>query len=722
MLDRLADITSRRPVRVLLIAAVVSIISLVASSGLPAKLATAGFSNENAEAQKALESVASAAGYDPTEDIVALVRAPEGKQITSMAGRERVADTVKTLKSLEGVKSVENPLAEGAPAAAREAVTAKDGSAVLVLAHTKPHAQDGDVAERAIEAFKDQPGVELGGALVAQHYVSETVSEDLARSEMIAFPLLFLISLIVFRSLFAALLPLLIGAITIPLTLAMIGIYNEITSLSVFALNLTTGLGLGLAIDYALLSITRYREELALGAEPTAALKTTMNTAGRTIVFSAFTVAGAIMVLAIFPLKFLYSMAFAGSTVALASALVSLTVLPAALMLLGPRIDRFSLARKSVDTTTKRWYGLATAVMRRPLVVAISVTLLILVLMLPIRNLAFTSVDASVLPASNQAHKVQVEQRRDFPAESNSTVLVQIDAAKDEVAQVAQLREEVLGIEGVTGAAPPAYLGKNTWTFDVNTKESFYAPSVLAAVEEMRKIGTLVEHRVGGTSADFVDQRSTILDRVPLALLLILAITFVVLFLMTGSVVLPIKTFIMNLLTLGATFGILTWIFGEGHLESVLGYRSQNALEMTQPVLLFVMAFALATDYGVFLLSRIKELRDQGLSNAESVAQGVARTGRVITSAALLFCVAIGAFSLSGIVFIKELGIGTALAVAIDATLIRALLVPSLMALLGEYNWWAPRWMKRLHAKIGFSEGPSAGSAPSGPVQAAPAA
>lgn len=718
MLSTLANITTRRPVRVLLIAAVISLTSLVLSNGLPDKLAAQGFANEGAESQKALDSVSAAAGYDPTEDIVAVVSTPEGQKITSPIGVALAARATKELEGVKGVKSVENPLAPGVPPRLAQSAISKGGDAVVIRAHTVTGSEESDVAADAITATEDNLSVELGGRLVAQHYVSSTVSEDLAKSEMIAFPLLFLISLFVFRSLIAAALPLLIGAITIPLTMMMIGFYNEVTSLSIFALNLTTGLGLGLAIDYALLTITRYREEVEGGADKSQAIGTTMNTAGRTIVFSALTVAGSVLVLGVFPLKFLYSMAFAGATVAIASALVSLTVLPAVLYLLGPKIDRFSVARRTADETTARWRKLATGVMRRPGLVAAAVTLLILVLMLPIRNLSFTSVDATVLPAENSSHIVQDKLASDFPSGNDSTMMVQATAAKSDQSEIAALRRQVLKVDDVTGASPPAYLGENTWNFDVLTRTGVYEPETLDAVDSIRAINAGVPHQVGGTSAVFYDQRATILDRVPLALLLILAITFVVLFLMTGSVVLPIKTFIMNLLTLGATFGILTWIFGEGHLEGLLGYASQNALEMTQPVLLFVMAFALATDYGVFLLGRIKELRDQGLDNHDSVVEGVARTGRVITSAALLFCVAIGAFSLSGIVFIKQLGIGTALAVAIDATLIRALLVPALMALLGEYNWWAPRWMKRIHARFGLSEGPSAPAPKADPTPA----
>jgi RND superfamily putative drug exporter len=718
MLSTLARISTSRPKRVLLIAALVSVVSLVVSNGLPEQLAAQGFDNKKAESAKAVNQIADAAGFDPARQIVVLVTAPGGKQIDTPAGRALVASTAKKLGEIDGVKAVTTPFAKGTPPAAARLSISKDGTQAVAVTKMAPNSEDSDAAADAVAAFEGDSQVQLGGGLVAQHEVSETVSKDLSRSELLAFPLLFLISLVVFRSLIAAALPLLVGAITIPLTMALVSGYNQVTSLSVFALNLTTGLGLGLAIDYALLTITRYREELAGGSAPPQAIATTLNTAGRTIVFSSLTVAGSVLVLAIFPLKFLYSMAFAGATVAVASAVVSLTVLPAVLFLLGRNLDRFSIARSPIEKSTARWYNLANGVMKRPVLVALGVTALILLLSMPLRNVDFTSVDATVLPKTNSAHIVQVAQANDFPKGQSSTIFIAASAPKAKASEVTDLQKQVLAVGGVSGVSPPSYLGKNTWSFNVYTKKLFYDAAALGAVEDIRALDAAAPLKVGGNSAVFVDQRATILDRVPLALLLILGITFVVLFLMTGSVVLPLKTFIMNIFTLAATFGILTWIFGEGHLEGVLGYTSQNALEMTQPVLLFVIAFALATDYGVFLLGRIKELRDQGLDNHESVAQGVAKTGRVITSAALLFCVAIGAFSLSGIVFIKQLGIGTALAVAIDATLIRALLVPALMALLGDYNWWAPRWMKRLHARIGLNEGPSA-PAPAAPAPAA---
>ncbi|HEV7918649.1 MAG TPA: MMPL family transporter, partial [Solirubrobacterales bacterium] len=525
----------------------------------------------------------------------------------------------------------------------------------------------------------------------------------------------FLLALFVFRGLIAAALPLLVGGITIPLTFAMLSLYDGVTDLSVFALNLTTGLGLGLAIDYSLLMVTRFREELATGSDPRAAVTRTIATAGRTVLFSSLTVAGSAAALCIFPLKFLYSMGMGGATVALASALAALFVLPPILLLLGHRINKFSLARRPVDRSTELWRGLAKLVMSRPGLVAISTTALLLLIGMSALGVRFTSVDATVLPGGSAPRVVQETIERDYPrGDANTNAYVVVHGGPSVKSDVSRIVRSVEALPTVAETGPPRYLGNETWRFNFFVDGARFSDEAQDAVKSVRALQTPAVVDVGGQSAAFVDQRATILNRVPLALLLIGVVTFIVLFLMTGSLVLPIKTFVMNLLTLAATFGILTLIFQDGRLEGLLDYTSQGALELTQPVLLFAIAFGLATDYGVFLLGRIKELHESGMSNNEAVAEGVARTGRVITSAALLFCVAIGAFSTSGIIFIKELGVGTALAVAIDATIVRALLVPALMVLLGDYNWWAPRPLKRIYNRFGLNEGsPAAAEASS---------
>ncbi|MFY9489107.1 MAG: MMPL family transporter [Solirubrobacterales bacterium] len=712
MFTALGNVTTRHPWRVLALLGLITVAAVLASSGLADRLASQGFTDPGAESSAALDRIASAAGVDLDTEVVALVATPAG--IESSAARAKIADVAKKLNNEPDMAVVRTPF-DGNKL--NSALVARDGKSAIVTGFLKPGKLEGDGSERLSEAFHGERGVTLGGGLIAQDQVSSSVEEDLQKAEMIAFPVLFILAFFVFRGLIAAALPLMIGAITIPVSMAMISFYDGITDLSVFALNLTTGLGLGLAIDYSLLIVSRFREEVAAGAETGPAVRRTVATAGKTVLFSSLTVAGSAAALTIFPLKFLYSMGLGGATVALASAAVALTVLPAVLMLLGPRIDKFSFARGPVDHANSRWHRMAVWVMNRPAAVALGTTLVIVLLTIPAFGMKFTSVDTTVLPTTSPPRIVAETVEREYPpSNSNASLFVVVDAPRDDAKTPRALAASVEKLPTIESVAAPVFVAKDTWRFDVYPDGTRFSAPAQDAVSAIRDLPATTDRWVGGQSASFVDQRASILDRVPLALLLIGSVTFIVLFLMTGSVVLPIKTFIMNIATLAATFGILTLIFQDGRLEGVLDYTSQGALEMTQPVLLFAIAFGLATDYGVFLLGRIKELHDSGQSNEEAVANGVARTGRVITSAALLFCVAIGAFAISEIVFIKELGVGTALAVAIDATLIRAFLVPALMVLLGDYNWWAPRPLRKLHAKIGINEGPSAPVAASDPA------
>ncbi|MGB3952113.1 MAG: MMPL family transporter [Solirubrobacterales bacterium] len=711
MFTAIGNIATRRPWRVLAVVALVAVGAGIASAGLADRLASQGFTDPAAESTRANDRIAEASGIDVETEVVALVATPGGA--TSPANRAEIAAVAEKLKSDPDMAVVTDPFGD---ARTGPGLIARDGRTAIVTGYLKPGRLEGGAADRLLDAFAEDANVRLGGSLIAQDKVSATVEEDLRRAETIAFPLLFILAFFVFRGLIAAALPLLVGGITIPVTFALIGFYDGITDLSVFALNLTTGLGLGLAIDYSLLIVSRFREELAAGADTTAAVKRTVATAGRTVVFSSLTVAGSAAALTIFPLKFLYSMGLGGATVALTSAAVALTLLPAVLMLLGPRINKLSFERRPADHDNSRWHRLAVSVMRRPATFAIGTTALILVLSFPALDMRFTSIDTTVLPATAAPRQVAEIVERDYPASNSNASLFVLMAAKPGARDVPlKFAGQVAKIPGVRSVGSPAYIGGDSWRFDVYPDGTRFSTTAQDATEAIRALPAGARRWVGGQSPSFVDQRSAILDRVPLALLLIGSITFVVLFLMTGSVVLPIKTFIMNLLTLAATFGLMTLIFQDGRLEGVLDYTGQGALEMTQPVLLFAISFGLATDYGVFLLGRIKELRDSGQSNEEAVANGVARTGPVITAAALLFCVAIGAFAISQLVFIKELSVGTALAVAIDATIIRAFLVPALMALLGRYNWWAPGPLRKLHQKIGLSKGAD-GHSPANPA------
>lgn len=718
MFTGIANAATNRPWRMIVAVIAVTVLAATLSAGLTDRLSTRGFQNYSSESAQATDRIVGATGADPEGSVVALVTPRQNP--TGTAGRQRVTAVAAVMAADPDMGAVVTPFTGGR---INPALVARDGESVLVAGQLKPGRTEGDAAERLEEVFAGNADVLLGGSLVAQHNVSMTVEDDLRRAEMIAFPLLFLLSLFVFRGLIAAGLPLLVGGLTIPIAFMVIGGVDQITDLSVFALNLTTGLGLGLAIDYSLLLTTRFREELESGAETRAAVRTTVATAGRTIVFSAITVAGSLAALAIFPLKFLYSMAVAGASVALVAAIVSLALIPAILMLLGPRINSLSLSRKSLSHSTARWRSLGRGVLRRPVLVAGVTTAVLLLGGLPAISLKFTSVDATVLPSSSSPYQVEMAMQQRFAhSDSTANINVIVDAGKRDRAEVARLAKRVDKLDEVRTVAEPRYLGDDTWQIDAFPHGSRYSTTALEAVEGVRAIAIQTNRAddvlVGGNSSFFYDQRETIMERIPLAIVLVGGITFIVLFLMTGSVVLPLMTFIMNLLTLSATFGLLALIFQNGHLEGLLDYTSQGALEMTQPVLLFCVAFGLATDYGVFLLSRIKELHDAGLENEEAVVEGLARTGRVITAAALLFCVAIGAFATSQIIFIKELGVGTAIAVAIDATIVRALLVTSLMGLMGRWNWWAPKPLARLYERIGVSEGPSAPPGAQGPTLA----
>jgi RND superfamily putative drug exporter len=507
---------------------------------------------------------------------------------------------------------------------------------------------------------------------VASEQVRRQSERDLLRAELIAFPLLLVLGIWIFRGVVAALVPVAAGMLSIVTTLAILRLANSAVTISVFALNLVTGAGLGLAIDYSLLLLNRYREELARG-EPHEALRVTVATAGRTVALSAVTVAAAFASLLVFPLAFLQSMAIGGVAVALFAGVVALLVIPALFALLGRRIDALTI-RRAHEPGSGGWYRFAHGVMRRPLPIAVTTAAVLVALGLPFLGVRFTGVDASVLPTSASARQVQDA----LHARSPEHVVAR---SRFTLVRVRQL-------PGVATVTAPRSLGGGLWTADVTPSAR---PMSSGAKELVRRIRALPGTSVSGVTAWYLDTSSSLRRHLPAAGAILVVTILALLYVVTRSVILPLKAVVMNVLSLSAAFGILVWVFQDGRLEGVLQYSSQGALELTQPVLLFAIAFGLATDYGVFLLSRIREAHESGLPNREAVALGLERTGRVVTAAALLFCVAVGAFATSEIVIVKELGVGIALAVAIDASLVRALLVPSLMALLGDWNWWRPR-------------------------------
>ena len=656
---------------------------------------------ESVRAERALED----AGF----------RAPTGQVLitgvdveASEADREEVESIADRVRTIEGVKEVTGFSGTGSPA-----FLSRDGDRTLLLfsLESTDDTERQAAAARVQDALADDRDVLVGGDSLAEEQVNEQVSKDLTRAEIIVFPLLFLLSLIFFRGLVAAALPLVVGAIAIVGTFFALRIATELGEVSVYSLNLTIGLGLGLAIDYSLFIISRYREEIAESGPGLEAMSRTLGSAGRTVLFSAITVAASLAALLIFPQRFLYSMGLGGMTVALLSLIVALVVLPAILTLLGERVNalspRFLRRREATDSDREYrgfWYRLSRFVMARPLPVATIAVLVLLIIATPALRMTFAPADSDVLPEGASARVISNIVDAEFPGGDLERIQIAVRADTSEEAD--QVGRTVSNVRQISAVSPPDRIGPGLFLLEADSTAGYMDDPTVEAVRQIRGIefgpGTVAE--VTGNSARYLDFEDSLASHLPTVAAIVVLATLIILFLMTGSAILPIKSLLMNILTLAAVFGILVFVFQDGNLAGPLDFESIGGLDLSAPILIFAITFGLSTDYAVFLLSRIKEAHDAGLPNDEAVAVGLQRTGRIVTAAALLFAIAIGAFATSEIIFIKELGVGTAVAVLIDATIIRALLVPALMGMLGKWNWWAPDWMRRLHQRIGLSE------------------
>jgi RND superfamily putative drug exporter len=704
MLTRLATFIDAHGRRVLLVAVTGAAIAGAFGFGVARHMSPYGASDPATQSVQATNRFEAAAGRKIDPGIVAIVSAGD---VRTAAAQRRVEQVAGQLRIQPDVASVVSVYETHDPA-----MVSRDRHSTYVVAYFKPRSdtQLKDAAQRIEDQFAGQRDVRLGGEQIANAQANTQVGQDLAGAELLAFPFIFLLSLLFFRSLVAALIPPLLGGVAIVATFFALRIVASFADLSVFALNFVTGMGLGLAIDYSLFMVSRYREEAATWGFGRETLQRTLQTAGRTILFSSLTVAAAVASLAIFPQRFLYSMGIAGAMVALVAAVLALVVLPALLTVLGPRVNAFAPKRlqRAADRDARpaqsgAWYRLSRFVMRRPGRIAVLSAALLIALGIPFTGIKFVSVTASVLPHSASAGQVDDTLAREFPPNRTSPVEVVVGAPSSSP-QVKALAAQISRLPDVSAVAPAQLAGANNSLLAVASVQRPLSGATKQLVRDIRAIRAPGYLGVAGQTAAYLDLEHSLGTHLPAVLAVIVAATLIVLFLFTGSVVLPIKAVVMNMLGLSAVLGILVLIFQDGRLQGLLSYTSQGALDATQPIFLAAIAFGLATDYGVFLLSRIKEARDSGISDSESVAVGLERTGRIITAAAVLFAVAIGAFATSKLVFIKELGLGTALAVLIDASIIRALLVPSLMELLGSWNWWAPKPLRRLHDRIGLQE------------------
>jgi RND superfamily putative drug exporter len=615
-------------------------------------------------------------------------------------------------------------------AGAAPSLRSRDGAQALVLARVQG---DENQVRRLTGILtpryqSDGPlmAVAVGGEAEVARQVNLLAKHDLGRAEAISVPLTLLRLLLVFGGVVAAGLPLSVGVIAVVGTLALLRLLTGFTPVSTFALNLTTAMGLALAIDYSLFVVSRYREELRSGHDFNAAVMRTVQTAGRTVLFSALTVAASLAALLVFPLDFLRSFAYAGIGVVALAAVGAALVLPAVLGVLGPLVDWGRLFRPRVrEVTAGFWYRRARGVMRRPVRVIVAVVGLLVVLGLPFSRIQLGLIDARVLPAGTPVRTVDSALRAGFTnAETSALTVVAggtgnpatLTGPIDRYAGSLSRVPGVSRVDALTGAyrAGVRVPGPTAMSARFATPTATWL-SVVPSVDPLSPAGEAVVHAVrgaaapfpvvvGGPSAQLVDTKAAILNRLPLALLIIAVTTFVLLFLMVGSLLVPVKALALNILSLSATFGGLVWVFQDGHLSGFLRFTPTGTISVVVPMLLFCIAFGLSMDYEVFLLSRIKEEYDQSGDNDEAVAVGLQRTGRIVTAAAVILAFVYLAFATSGVTVVKLLGLGLTLAVVIDAFLIRLTLVPALMHLAGRANWWAPRAVRRLHLRVGIWE------------------
>ncbi|MYT30119.1 MMPL family transporter [Streptomyces sp. SID8354] len=707
-------------------------------AGVADRLSGGGFTDPAAESSKAEKFLADRFGSGaPNLVLLARTSGSVDDPRAATAGR----DLSRRLAQEPGVLSVASYWTT--PHELASPLRARDGRSALVLLRLGgDEDRVRDIAKELVPRFTGRQGVlRLSATGTAQVYVEvqKQSDQDLFRAEAYAAPVMLLILLFVFGSAVAAVLPLLIGVCSILGTFVVLRVLSELTSVSVYAINITTALGLGLAIDYSLFIVTRYREERARGLDTAEAVAQSVRTAGRTVLFSALTVALSLSALLVFPLYFLRSFAYAGVAVVVLSAFAALVVLPAVLGLLGPRIDALDvrrlfrrrpqpgadhdpLAGPTAGTPTGGfWHRLATAVMRRPVLCAAGVITLLVLLGLPFTRVSFGLIDERVLPATAPAHRTAQSVREEFSSRETSALSVVLptvsgSADRERIAAYAarlSTLPDVARVDTVTGsyAAGRQVVAASAGSFAAGDAGWL---SVVPSVEPDSSAGVKLAERlraesapgpvlVGGEGAELADARDALAARLPEAALIIGATTVVLLFLFTGSVLVPFKAVLLNLLSLTATFGAMVYVFQEGHLRSLVGdFTVTGSVDISIPVLMFCVAFGLSMDYEVFLLSRIKEVYTETGDNTQAVAAGLERTGRLVSAAAVLVAVVMLALATSGITFLKLLGVGLALAVLLDATLVRGVLVPAVMRLAGRANWWAPPPLRRLHRKLGL--------------------
>jgi len=671
-----------------------------------------GFTPPTSESQQEASIATRAFGRD-SADVVVLYTGHDHLTVSSAAYRAAVTNSLAKLPSSR-VAAVQTYWSTGNPS-----FVSPDGRvtyAAIELAGSSDSARTTNYD--AIKNDFSVPGLGVGvaGQIPTEAAINKEVTSDIGRAEGISLPVLLILLTVIFGSVVAASLPVAIGGIGIIGSFAVLRLLTLATPVSIYSINITTILGLGLAIDYGLFMVGRFREELRRQPSVEDAVARTVATAGRTVAVSGVTVAAALASLLLFQVTFLRSMGYGGVATVLVDMVAALTVMPALLALLGRRVNALRV-RRAVATTRAAeasggWYRLAGAVMRRPAAFAAVIVIVLLALGSPFLRISWGSVDARDLPAAAQPRVVTEQLAGDFPGNVTAPIEAVV-SFPEPVAGSAVEQHELAAYAGRLGQVPGVTVAQvagvrgDIGRIDLRYRADPQSAQARQIVQHVRDVAPPAGARayVGGQTAGIVDELASLSSTVPWMALVMAAATFVLLFLAFGSVVLPLKAIVMNLLSLSATFGVVVWIFQQGHLSGLLQFTPTGSVDPTMPILMLAIIFGLSTDYEVFLLSRVRERYDQTGDNADAVATGLQRTGGVITSAALLLVIVVGAFSASGITFIKLLGVGMIVALVIDASIVRVLLVPATMRLLGRMNWWAPRPLRRLYARYGIRDG-----------------
>ena len=664
------------------------------------RLDSGGYSNPNSDSYKVYEYLTDEL---KVEDPAVAVVIDAGNR--SVDDQDVAADALALEKKMSQEKGVTKTLSYWS-SNGEKTLKSADGKAGFVLIYGEGEAFTPDnqnLGKIFLEKYNGEiNGFTLyaGGVGVVGHSITKKISDDLKIAEAISIPLTFILLAFVFGALAASAMPLIVGVSAILGAFFILYLISLFTEVSVYALNLTTGMGLGLGIDYALLMVNRFREEIHHGKSVEESVVTTMATAGKTVFYSGMTVLVTMVSLTFFPLPFLKSFGYAGVSVVALAVVGAIFGLPPILAMMGKRIDK-GVIRKSAITPKEdgRWANTARYVLKRPVPVVLVSLIVLSIMAAPITNIKFSQGDARMLPADNPAAVATMVQAERFPGQTGTPIEIIIFDGSDKTEEIAQYSTRIAEVDGIVGVVPPQVIGSDVRI--VAYQEMLpRTPESQKLIHDIRSLKSPEGTLVGGVAADYTDSQDGIADTLPWAFGWIALSVLILVFVFTGSIILPIKAVLLNILSLGATMGVLTWVFIDGNLQWLVGsFTVTGSLDTSIVILIAVVVFGLSMDYELFLLSRIREEHLQGRSNVESVATGLQRSARIITAAAVLLAVVFAAFVTSGVTSIKTMGFGVALAVILDATLIRALLVPALMRLFGERNWWAPKSLQRFTLK-----------------------